>query len=793
METQSGHQTRHEERDLSTTRLSTITLPRVWLLLVLAALSVAAIVNQSVVLVLVAMTLLATVAAAPQLNPLMYWPLGLLAMIVVGYGTYFLYWSRSVPGVSHSFSEMHFFSLVAFFLAVGLVRIARNKSFPVTPAWPWSRVIVAGIVVAAPIAILYIGSSRLNNDSLSMFSGYMSGGDHGLHNEIIHDLLSWSATPSNENPFSLYTYPRGVHYLIAQFVALGSVESTKGALVQEYLTGAWFEYVQLAAVVQLSVVIFVKWSRKHQLERALFVAPLILVFASMDHFVAHLFWSGFMTSTAMTWALLIPIAVWVGTRNGEGGSRLLSTGVILWFLLVGFAWIAYQPYVMPVVAGGSVALVLWGFERIGCFTRFAGFAGRPTVALGLGGGVSLMAVVASYFVLGSESPAITSLFLDGSTWRPAIGSVVAWVTAAVVLMVLGHSQNGLRGHFPAIVVSSLGGFTIGMAGIVFFSGDDGLFDMPYYIQKMFWIMLYLSIPIALGAGSMLVLRTRLFRDTSARGTRLVGLWLAVALIPLAQGRLPNAAVTHFSVDWFARGVFSVEPRDTENNGAFSMRDKLGSHMANLALRSASTTVLSPDVAISGNPYLACRDIRDQGMTRVYTTPNGRAEMFESGCPTDIEYVEDGVSLEPVVLDYFEIDSVTERFNNTSLGFRLLLRGFLPPEKWGTWAGGYRSALGFRYLESMEKPQAEISLRRDPSSWNGQRVVVHANGEVMATLDFAASRRKTFTVPLPVGARGTAIELTLTCERTTQQILDDDPADGPGQCVGLETLRVFDAG
>ncbi len=763
------------------------------MILALAGCAVLAIAHHSVAFLSIALAVLATLAVAPQLNPVLYWPVGLLAMTVVGYGTYFIYWFRSVPGVSSSFSERHFVFLVAFFLIVSLIRTARRKNSPPSTSWWLPNTFVASVITSLPIVIVYIGSSRLNNESMSLFSGYMSGGDHGLHNEIIHDLLSWSATPIAENPFTLYIYPRGVHYLIAQFVALGSAESTQGSLVQEYLTGAWFEHVQLAAFVQLAMVIFVKWSREHQLTRALFVAPLLLVFASMDHFVAHLFWSGFMTSTAMTWALLIPIAVWVGVRNSEKGSGLFSTSVILGFLLMGFAWIVYQPYVMPIAGGASVVLVLWGAERFGFLRRFSGYAGRSSVVLGLGCGVSLLAVVASYFVLGSDSPAITSLFLDGSTWRPAIGTVAGWVAAAIVLAVWGRSQRGVRDHLPGLVVASLGGFTIGMAGIVFFAGNDGLFDMPYYIQKMFWIMLYVSIPIALGAGSTMALRTRLFRDASTRSTRLLGVWLAVALIPLAQGRLPHAAVTHFSVDWFARGVFAVEPRDTENNGAFSMRDQLGSHMANLALRSASTTFLTPDVAISGNPYLACRDIRESQMTRVYTTPNGRAEMFESGCPTGIEYVEDGVALQPVTLEYFEIESGIERFTNKSPGFRLLLRGFLPPENWGTWAGGYRSALGFRYRAAMTEPRAEITVRRDASSWVGKKLVIHANDKEMATLDVGAVRTSTFTVPLPPGRRGTSIELTMTCERTTEEILDDDPVDGPSRCVGLESLRVFDAG
>jgi len=395
-----------------------------------------------------------------------------------------------------------------------------------------------------------------------------------------------------------------------------------------------------------------------------------------------------------------------------------------------------------------------------------------------------------YFVLGRDSPGISSLFLDGSTRTPSLTTVILWALVALGTAV-GTKHQGL--DIPRMLLAALVGFTVAMTAIVFLAGDDPLLAMPYYIQKMYWIVWYVSTPLALGVAGSWVADREWFRDRPSRFGRLVAVWIAIALIPFVQSRVPNNAATHFSVDWFARGVFAVEPRDTENNGAFSMRDQLGSHMANLALRSASTTFLTPDVAISGNPYLACRDIRENGMTRIYTTPNGRAEMFESGCPTGIEYVEDGVALQPVTLEYFEIERGIERFTNKSTGFRLLLRGFLPPEKWGTWAGGYRSALGFRYRAAMTEPRAEITVRRDASSWAGKKLIIHANDKEMATLDVGAVRTSTFTVPLPPGERGTSIELTMTCERTTEEILDDDPVDGPSRCVGLESLRVFDAG
>lgn len=754
----------------------------------LVAVGLASLSNSYAPGVVFILSLLGAMALVPRLNPLMFWPVGLMTTVVIVYVGYLVGWFRGSVGVSADRAEETLGVAIVVFGALAFLR-AQRLSLSLRKGWT-PKIIESMFVLVAPLILLFVGTRRLDSESLALFSGYMSGGDHGLHNEIIHDLLAWSSTPSSENPFTLYTYPRGLHYLIANLVSVGSVSSTQGTLVQEYLTGAWFEYVQLAAFVQLCTVIFVRWSREHRTARALFVAPLLLVFASMDHFVPHLFWSGFMTSTAMTWALLLPIALWVGHRSAAVDVPSMRDWIVVWVLLLVFSWIVYQPYVMPIFAAGVIVAV----------TRIDGtwVSGRAravqdriqvspwSVSLAVSG----LVAVSPYFLLGADSPAITSLFLDGSTWRPALATVVAWTVVALGLCTLMRDGDVQIPDLPSILIAALVGFTLSMSGIVFFAGDDGLFDLPYYIQKMFWILLYVSIPVALGAGVSLLFRQSFFTDHRVRAGRLTAAWLVVAMVPMVQGRTPSAAVTHFSVDWFARGVFAVPPVDTETSGAFSMRDKLGSHMANLALRSASTNVLPPDVAISGNPYLACISLVDANVARVYTTPNGRAELVESGCDPAWSYVEDRAVIGPQEIEYFGVRSgVEEKFSEGSLGFRLLLRGFLPPERWGVWAGGYRSALGFDYEETLRNGSVRLVLRSQPDDETMRTVRIGINGREAASATLSLSSWSTIEVPLPDGPPGTPISLTISCDRTTEEVLADDPVDGPTPCAGLVSLKV----
>lgn len=735
-------------------------------------------------LALVSIVVLGSLAVAPSLNPLLYWPVGLMAVVTVGYGGYVALWLSNGDSVDPQFSQVLFGVLTFLF---GVVAAMRGARLPMSLRCGWSPLVVSALSSAVPVAIVVMATTRRESAPLDMLSGYMSGGDHGLHNEIIHNMLWWSSRPGLESPISVYSYPRGLHFLVANVISLTSDGNTSGTLTHEYLAGAWFEFVQLAAYIQLATVTYVHWTSRGHLVRAFFLPPIFLGFAAVPYFVPHLLWSGFMTSTGMAWGLLVPIALSIGLRENDDSCDHMTLMAWAWVSLLIFSWIVYQPYVIPVAVVGPLWIFLrsdWSKGVRGLCRLIGSLRSHPVTT------VITMSVLASflpYFVLGRESPGISSLFLDGATRTASLTTVILWTVVALGL--IEDSANSRR-EVRRIVFASVVGFTIAMTAIVFFLGDDGIVAMPYYVQKMYWIVWYISVPLTLGTLMSWAIDRELFGSGFQRVGRLTATWLALIFVPLVQGRTPNAATTHFSVDWFARGVFAVSPSDSEINGAFSMRDKLGSHMANLALRSASRSVLEPNVAISGNPYLACVELAKQGVARVYTTPNGRAELVESGCDPLISYVEDGVSVPSPTLKFFGVRSgVTETFSDKSLGFRLLLRGFRPPEKWGVWAGGYRSALGFQYEENLIDPMLELVVRSWPADEMLRTVRIGVNGTEDISRTLSLSGKTTIMVPLPDGAVGTPMELTLSCDRTSEEILEDDPADGPSPCVGLESMSL----
>jgi hypothetical protein len=304
---------------------------------------------------------------------------------------------------------------------------------------------------------------------------------------------------------------------------------------------------------------------------------------------------------------------------------------------------------------------------------------------------------------------------------------------------------------------------------------------------MLWVILFVSIPIVSGRVLTYFEKFLMTRDDSRLSYYATAVCVLL-LTPLVMGRYPTAAFKHLSVDWFAKGISSTF-EDVENRKvAFSVSDRLGSHLSNLALRATSDLVMPVNTGISGNAFLACKFMNENDASLAYSTPNGRAEMVMSGCNPNITYVEDGVRQLNPLLNYFEIaEGEIERPALNQLGFRLLLRGFLPPEKWGTWAGGYRSAIGFIAPQDLQNPSIQIDLRPHPSFTSGREVIFAVNDvEIGRTKIFQSTTQKV-KFPLSKSISGKPVELTITCARTEEEILQDDPADGPQPCVGVRNL------
>jgi hypothetical protein len=393
-------------------------------------------------------------------------------------------------------------------------------------------------------------------------------------------------------------------------------------------------------------------------------------------------------------------------------------------------------------------------------------------------------------VLGRDSPAVTSLLLDGATYKPYLYTVLLWAFLAMAgiwyLLTAEGDKNTVLATFQFVHF----GFVIGVVGTVIWAGDFGFLNQPYYVQKMFWILLFVSIPIALSTGFTWGERLQESLPLNQRIGSSLSLAILLLLTPLIQGRLPVSATKKHITDWFANGMVAEFENPGNRAIAFSVSDRLGSHFGNLALRATSDLVMPVETGISGNPFLACTFMNENNAGLAYTTPNGRAEMVMSGCNPNITYVENGVQQPNPALEYFDVAlGEIEKPALNQLGFRLLLRGFLPPEKWGTWAGGYRSAIGFDLPKNMENPIIELDLRSHPSFANGREVIVSVNNAEIGTAQMTKASSQKVKFSLPESVIGKPVELTITCSRTDAEILKDDPVDGPNPCVGVRSLVV----
>ena len=751
---------------------------------VLTATSVVAVYHQSHWLLVVALSFLATIAIFKTANVFLYWPVGLLSLVAATYANYVWQWVTDAEGVTQESSKKNFLILIALFASVAIVRSITNKKHVELPRFIRGAAIV--VMVALPVALMVLVTLRWLHDPVRIISGHLGGGDHGPHNKIVHGLLRESGQVSFVSPFQMYSYPQSLHFFIANLVALTRSTSDLPLLAQEYAMGAWFEWLQFAAFCQLSIVIFMRNAQSAY--RVLFVPVFVFVFASMDNFVVQMLWSGFTTSIGITWILLVAVLfvdkIFLVDRQKEVFQSIL---VLILFALV--SWTVYQPYAaifVFLIGALSIKALASDSPDSKVLTSMHSFLVRPLVLIiGTAG-----CIISLLLVIGQESPAVTSLSLEGSTFKPFLYTVLLWSFLSIAITRYRSVGNLSRPSGVELFSIIHLGFVAGIAGTVVLTSDYGFLDLPYYPQKMLWTLLFVSLPIALAQGFSLVEDFLTSRTRPFQYRVVLSMLIAAVLVPLVQGRAPTSATKHVTVEWFAQGM--VLPIDNTKSSAFSMRDKLGSHMANLALQSVSTRFLTPDVAISGNPYLACRLIETNRTSTVFTTPNGRNELVGSGCNPDITYIEEGIQLSNPDIKFFEIEEdVVERPALGQLGFRLLLRGFLPPEKWGTWAGGYRSALGFNLPDKLNDPGLVVVLRPYPRDEEAQEVVLSANGIEIGrtTVGFESSQR--IEVSLPKSSIGSPVELTITCTRSDEEIIQDDPVDGPDPCVGVRSLKLLD--
>jgi len=741
---------------------------------------------------LFALCFLITRTVLPSSNLILFWPVGLLCLMVAMYGGYWWIWLTGVKGVSHQSAKLLFLILIIGFGGIALFRELRLTRESVAPRF--GATIVAITVTALPFILIFIATARWGNDPGRLIAGFISGGDHNAHNEVTHNLLSWSDRIQITSPIEVYNYPNGIHFLIANLIALTSSGSQYSTLVQELRMGAWFEMVQLAAFAQLAIVVFVRRSRGSGLSRLIYIGPLVFVFAAMDNFVPHLFWWGFTTSLGITWIMLVPFVLpW--DRNISESNQTIRVSWIAWGLILAYsAWIVYQPYA---VLFGAVVFTLVVVKILSYQLRPLALRllnNRQLIFISIAGGTTFLTAFLPFLISGKNSPAVASLVLDGSTNKPYFYSVAIWAVVALWALsrVVGPNKNmDMNAMIRCSVFIGLLSLTACMMLIVILTSDFTVLNQPYYTSKMLWIVLYVSIPIAVA--SVFDYFDELFLSKSFREKIGFGLMAVccILLIPLVMGRLPKAAVTHFSIDWFAKGLLANAQVPGERTMAFTPGDVLGTHVSNLALRSFSGVVVPVELALSNDPIRACEFITNESVSLVYTSGNGNTELLAAGCSSELTYVVDGAIKELENPNYFSVPLDTDLDLDTlPAALQHMPAGILAYSK----AGNFMTGIGSKFVFSLPQDLKDGVLRFEyVGVQNGPKdkgATVRINGKVQAEITLSPDLPKVITLRVPDGEKGDPIVVLIDCAWNVEEKNSVAKSEKPRACFKPLSARLM---
>jgi hypothetical protein len=316
---------------------------------------------------------------------------------------------------------------------------------------------------------------------------------------------------------------------------------------------------------------------------------------------------------------------------------------------------------------------------------------------------------------------------------------------------------------------------------------SGFFQLPYYVEKMVWVLLYVSLPVAVGAACRLVSDS--VSQTAARRRTAIAV-VGLLAFPLVTGGTPANATRHSAPEWFVSALMSQSPSELAGSVAYHPLDPLGSHLSNLALRLVDAPELPSSISLESDTHAACRIINDAGVETVVTVDYAVGSLWDSGCLPNRTYLaKDG----PVSIpegEYFPMKvNHFYRFGENNLGRFLFLRGFREPESWGTWATGYMSALGLKFPSDSDRVTVVLGVRPSFFGSAPKKADVLLDFKRVARVELPSSSGE-IRIDLGQRSAGEKLELAFDCLWSIDQARKVEPSDGPPPCVGFEWIRIL---
>jgi hypothetical protein len=96
----------------------------------------------------------------------------------------------------------------------------------------------------------------------------------------------------------------------------------------------------------------------------------------------------------------------------------------------------------------------------------------------------------------------------------------------------------------------------------------------------------------------------------------------------------------------------------------------------------------------------------------------------------------------------------------------------------------------RTTEEITDAVLRVKLETHPVFGKGIEVTLRVNGEVSQVLVMPQRGEVAVDLPLGTTSRGDQFEISIECERTDEQVLKDDPSDGPIPCAGLKSFQLL---
>ena len=605
----------------------------------LFVLTIGSLVVGNALCALIGLMLLGSIAILPNRPPLLYWPVGLLIVIILNFLGYVFLWSRSSFGVDAVFAEKTLGMVGIFLGAVAFIRSKREESNVLN---------VSGISFSL-VSLLAIPSTTLiclatwhfYVNPVSLISGFVAGGDHSMHVEITHRLMRWSGWRIDQVPISIFGYPKGIHFLAAQLIAVESKSSSHNTLTQQFLMSAWFDWLQLAAVMQCGVLIVVGKLRQARVSRAFWAVLVVGLISLVENLVAQLFWSGFTTTLGITWVLLLCIAIPWEEISLERPQRLPSTVKYLVFFAVA-SLIIYQPFVL--IFGSLSTIYLLTCTRQNDLRILKPFrSNRFKLIFPI-----LMFLILSttllipFVLLGLRGHVVDVLLVGGdlakSNYQLVVSSFIA--SFLVVLFAICRCRKEGRATKVSIqssLIMSIWALSFSVVVMLIKIGDFDLRNQPYYSQKLIWISLIASLPFL--CCQILDFIEQLAEELSKICVLIP--FVMVLVVGLTFSLQIETPTRHGSVDWIAKGIMTDVEISEPRSMAVSPRDALGTHLANLAIRTRTEVNIPIKLALSGDIGAICNYARLNRVLLIYTGVSEFDLLRKSGCGEEIVYVVDG--------------------------------------------------------------------------------------------------------------------------------------------------------